>query len=313
MRYSANKIQRLLIVLGCCLLALLYAGSAQAQATRTWVSGVGDDANPCSRTAPCKTFAGAISKTAAGGEIDCLDSGGFGALTITKAITINCEGVIGGVLVAGTNGLVVAAGATDQVTLRGLDIDGLGPPAGGNAGINGIRFISGQALLVDKCIIYGFTTNGIDIALGSGSGSVTVKDTVINTIAQDGIRVGGPGMAVLTADHVTISRVNGNGIEVAAPGIGTVSNSVIFGASGGAVASAGGAVLNVDTTMLLNNSVGANASVAGATIALNNVSLYANNTAVLGAAGSNFVSAQNNKFSGNGNNGALPSASMTIH
>src|SRR5262249_18962412 len=236
-----TKIAALLTILGC-LVSLLCATPAQAQATRTWVSGVGDDANPCSRTAPCKTFAGAISKTAPGGEIDCLDPGGFGALTITKAITINCEGVIGGVLVAGTNGIVVAAGGTDQVTLRGLGFDGLG--TGANSGINGIRFFSGQALLVDKCIIYGFNTNGLHIPLGSGSGSVTVKDTVINNIGQDGIRVGGPGMAVLTADHVTISRVNGAGVEVAAPGIGTVSNSVIFGASGGAVASAGGAVLN---------------------------------------------------------------------
>jgi hypothetical protein len=65
---------------------------AQAQATRTWVSGVGDDANPCSRTAPCKTFAGAISKTAPCGEISVLDPGGFGAVTITKSITINGTG-----------------------------------------------------------------------------------------------------------------------------------------------------------------------------------------------------------------------------
>ena len=87
----------------------LGAGAAQAQASRTWVSGVGDDANPCSRTAPRKTFAGAISKTAAGGEIDCLDSAGYGALTITKGITVNCLGVIGSVLVSGTNGIVVQA------------------------------------------------------------------------------------------------------------------------------------------------------------------------------------------------------------
>src|SRR5271169_2899252 len=99
---------------------------ANAQATRTWVSGVGDDANPCSRTAPCKTFAGAISKTAPSGEIDCLDPGGFGALTITKAISIICDGVIGGVLVAGTNGITVRAGVSDDVFLSGLDFDGLG-------------------------------------------------------------------------------------------------------------------------------------------------------------------------------------------
>src|SRR5229473_6183877 len=100
--------------------------AAYGQASRTWVSGVGDDANPCSRTAPCKTFAGAISKTAAGGEIDVLDPGGFGAVTITKPITISSEGFEAGVLVSGTNGIIINAGASDTVVLRGLDIEGLG-------------------------------------------------------------------------------------------------------------------------------------------------------------------------------------------
>src|ERR1700685_513484 len=87
----------------------LFALPANAQATRTWVSGVGDDANPCSRTAPCKTFAGAISKTSNCGEIDALDPGGFGALTITKSITIDGGGgQVASVLVVGTNGFVVA-------------------------------------------------------------------------------------------------------------------------------------------------------------------------------------------------------------
>src|ERR1700684_2024203 len=95
---------------GIALLFVISAGSAQAQATRTWVSGVGDDANPCSRTAPCKTFAGAISKTATAGEINVLDPGGFGAVTITKAITIRSDHIEAGVLVAGTNGIVVSAG-----------------------------------------------------------------------------------------------------------------------------------------------------------------------------------------------------------
>src|ERR1700690_1290088 len=81
-------------IFGALLAIMLYAAPANAQATRTWVSGVGDDANPCSRTAPCKTFAGAISKTLAAGEIDCLDPGGFGALTITKSLTIEADGLI---------------------------------------------------------------------------------------------------------------------------------------------------------------------------------------------------------------------------
>src|SRR5947199_6452058 len=119
--------------------AVSFVAPASAQASRTWVSGVGDDANPCSRTAPCKTFAGAISKTAASGEINCLDPGGFGAVTITKSITITCYYTEGGVLVSGTNAIVVNAAATDKVVLRGLDINGLGP--GVNAGLNGVRVL----------------------------------------------------------------------------------------------------------------------------------------------------------------------------
>src|SRR5438477_10891174 len=105
------------------LVALAVPASASAQATRTWVSGVGDDANPCSRTAPCKTFAGAISKTAARGEISVLDPGGFGGVTITKSITLNGDGNLAGVLVSGTNGIIVAAGAGDTVILRSLSIN----------------------------------------------------------------------------------------------------------------------------------------------------------------------------------------------
>src|SRR3977135_353533 len=100
-----------LILFGLLLGFSLPTTSAQAQATRTWVSGVGDDVNPCSRTAPCKTFAGAISQPAAGGEINCLDSGGFGTVPIGKSLTIQCIGVIGGVLASSVNGIVVAAGA----------------------------------------------------------------------------------------------------------------------------------------------------------------------------------------------------------
>src|SRR5216684_307952 len=107
-------------------LVLLGTTFGYAQASRTWVSGVGDDANPCSRTTPCKTWAGAISKTAPGGEIDALDPGGFGAVTITKAITLDGGGgQVASVLVAGTNGIVVQAAANDVVTIRNLRLDGL--------------------------------------------------------------------------------------------------------------------------------------------------------------------------------------------
>ena len=129
--------------------------AAQAQAIRTWVSGVIDDANPCSRTAHCKTCAGAISKTAAGGEISVLDPGGFGAVTITKAITLNGDGTLAAILAAGTNGVVVNAGANDTVVLRNLSINGAG------TGTNGIRYLTAKVLVVEEITLSGFTQNNI--------------------------------------------------------------------------------------------------------------------------------------------------------
>src|SRR3954471_13516004 len=140
----------ILATLGSALSLLLFAAPARAQATRTWVSGVGDDVNPCSRTAPCKTFAGAISKTAAGGEINCLDPGGFGAVTINKTMLIDCHYTEGGLL-AGGNGIVVNTGlTTDVVVLRGLDIFGVNPPT------HGVRIIAAGAVIIEDCVIRRF-------------------------------------------------------------------------------------------------------------------------------------------------------------
>src|SRR3954471_12042303 len=136
------------------LVALALPASAMGQATRTWVSGVGDDVNPCSRTAPCKTFAGAISKTANGGEINCIDPGGFGGLTINKSLTIKCHYTEGGALVAGTNAFVVNATATDKVTLRGLDINGTG--VGAPISLSGVKVLSAKAVHLVDDEIYQF-------------------------------------------------------------------------------------------------------------------------------------------------------------
>ena len=146
----------LMVIIPAAIIAILFAVPANAQATRTWVSGVGDDANPCSRTAPCKTFAGAISKTAASGEINVLDPGGFGALTITKSIQIRSE-FEAGVLVSGTNGIVVTVGATDKVLLEGLDFEGLG------TGLDGIKMIGTGKLFIRKCTIRNFTITGVNV------------------------------------------------------------------------------------------------------------------------------------------------------
>src|SRR5689334_10160880 len=155
-----NKTNLLLPIFGLLALVFLPSTSAQAQATRTWVSGVGDDANPCSRTAPCKTFPGAISKTLAGGEIDCLDPGGFGAITITKAITIDCGPFAGGILASAVNGVIINAGVNDKVVLRNLVING----AGTTLGLNGIRWLAGLELEVDRVVIQNFSGLGIDVS-----------------------------------------------------------------------------------------------------------------------------------------------------
>jgi hypothetical protein len=157
-------------VLAIASVAAFCAAPAQAQATRTWVSGVGDDANPCSRTAPCKTFAGAYPRTAAGGEINVLDPGGFGAVTISHSISIISE-VEAGVLVSGTNGIIVNIGPTDKVLLQGLDIEGLG------TGVNGIQITGGGSTTIRKCSIRNFPGNGINL-VGTSARAV-IEDTVL--------------------------------------------------------------------------------------------------------------------------------------
>lgn len=286
-------------------LLLLAAASASAQATRTWVSGVGDDANPCSRTAPCKTFAGAISKTAAGGEINVLDPGGFGAVTITKSITISSEGFEAGVLVSGTNGIIINAAATDFVVLRGLDIEGLG------TGLNGIRFLAGGSLQVENCVINRFTNFGIDFE-PSGAAQLTVVNTVIrnNTGALAGgilLRPGAAGSATATLDHVVATR-NRIGVRVEDRAKATVRDSAVtdntnFGFhafSGGAAAE-----INVVSSTSSNNGIaGVRSEGAASIIRLTDTTVSDNSTGLASAGGGQIVSFGNNRNAGNTTPGA---------
>src|SRR5919106_2937694 len=172
---------------------LALATVAQAQATRTWVSGVGDDVNPCSRTAPCKTFAGAISKTAKDGEISVLDPGGYGAVTITKSIYINGThgagyGSILNVLVNGvTINITDAADVRKAVRLRALDINGA------SQGINGVNILAASKVLVEDSVIDGTTGDGTNSGVGirvntTASCNLFVSDTMIHKNVT-GIRV----------------------------------------------------------------------------------------------------------------------------
>src|SRR6266850_4912968 len=195
------------------LAAILFLGSvavAQAQATRTWVSGVGDDANPCSRTAPCKTFAGAISKTAAGGEIDALDSGGFGAVTITKSITIDGDSNLAGILAAGTNGVIINAGATDIIQLRNLSINGA------ITGLTGIRILAGLQVFIEDCVVFNFRSGaglGIQDIRTTPSARLYVLGTLVKYNSADGLSIGSTTAGANNTVTATVdnSRFLGNG------------------------------------------------------------------------------------------------------
>jgi hypothetical protein len=185
------------------------AAPAMAQATRTWVSGVGDDVNPCSRTAPCKTFAGAISKTATGGEINALDPGGFGGVTITKSITIRADNVEAGILVGSTSGIIINAPATAKVVLDGLDFEGLG----NGVSIHGINILSARDVLVRNSTIRGFdspTSAGI-LVNGIAQISLTVENCTFfnNTLGISVISSGGLGSARVFGSRIVASSAAG--------------------------------------------------------------------------------------------------------
>jgi hypothetical protein len=279
--------------------ALTLASPASAQATRTWISGVGDDVNPCSRTAPCKTFAGAIAKTAAGGEIDALDPGGFGAVTVTKAITLADEGVgTAGILVAGTNGIVVNC-ATDPncvVVIRGLIIDG--GPVGVNS-LNGIRFVAGRSLIVQNCAIRNFTggaPNGYGIFFAPNSAaSLYVNNTVLNTNGPIGGTGGGifvqpqvGSFAVTASITNTQSSNNGFGVRTDSTQLsgGSISTAISdselngnAGAGAAAITTAASGIPNVITiarTTIAHNGVGMNANGSVASVHIGNSMMFDN-------------------------------------
>ena len=310
---NANRRGIRLSLASLALFVLLYCSSfAQAQATRTWVSGVGDDANPCSRTAPCKTFAGAISKTAPGGEIDVLDPGGFGALTITKSISLEAEGVIAGVLVAGTNGIVVAAGPNDVVTIRGLTIEGLAGNGSNlaNAGLTGIRFQSGAALHVENCTINGFKNEGIDFFPNAGTTSALfVKDTKTRNNYGGGIWIqpAAGATAKVSIDGVRLEH-NLFGLKAEQGSTVVVRNSVSAGnsANGFVATTSGGAVnFTIESSVASENGINGIASVnTGAAIRLSNVTVMDNlGTGLLLQGGGTILSFMNNRIRGNGTDG----------
>jgi len=296
-----------------------FAAPASAQATRTWISGVGDDANPCSRTAPCKTFQGAISKTAAGGEINCIDPGGFGAVTITKSIALICDNVLNGVLVSGTNGIIVN-GTDISVLLSGFDLQGLG------TGLNGVRFLNGASLHVRNSSIRGFRGGGaygINFAPGNASGATLVVDnvTILDNGAASGVTGGilvQPGTGVPTTVLISNSRITDNNrggirLDAANPTSSikaTISGSEITDNQVGVYArsAAGGGTVNValvDSVVNGNTSTGVLSEDAQATINASGNTISHNGNGIRALTGGNLVSFGDNVVVSNNNNGTF--------
>jgi hypothetical protein len=283
-------------------LAILAVGTTMmyGQATRTWVSGVGDDANPCSRTAPCKTFAGAISKTAPGGEIDALDPGGFGALTITKSITLDGGGgQVASILVAGTNGIVVAAQPTDVVIIRNLRFDGLLGAGNTNAGLSGIRWIGGRVLGIENVTVTGFNNNGIDIANSVANAVAWIQNTTVENCNGHGVSVVSTATTQVHIDGSHFEFVN-FGVLAGSNSKVTVTNSVSTGNGQGFAAepASGTAELDIQNSSATNNNNNGVIAATNGTVRLTGNSIFGNAGSGTSASGGTIFTYQNNAIVG---------------
>jgi serine protease len=279
-----------------------------------WVSAQGNDANVCNSATPCRTFAGALSRIASGGEIDVLDSGDFGPVTINKSVTLVSAGALGGIQTAAGSAITVNAGPNDKIVLRGLTLDGLG------TGSNGVTFTAGGALYVESCMVNGFSQYGIDFAPANGSGKLFVNGTVLR---NNGGGVTGGGLHLISsAAPGFVATVEGlrsesNVFGLKAEGLGTVTIRNSLAAGNGysgfsATNSAGSTMLR----MLIEESVSTHNGTSGilsnglATVTLSNVAVTDNQTGLNPTSGGLILSFGNNKVQGNTTDGA-PNQTVT--
>jgi Right handed beta helix region len=314
---SARKLSLASVLLSCALF-VLFANTAHAQ-TRTWVSGVGNDANPCSRTAPCKTFAGALSKTAAKGEINVLDPGGFGGVTITKSISIIADPFMGGVLVSGTNAIIINAASTDVVTLRGLTIEGVG------TGLDGVRILAAKEVHIESSTIMGFVNRGVIVNNSSGNVNLHIRNTIIKNNVGASLPGGNSGAVLLrptgtgTASAlIENSHLDQNtfGLRVEANARATMTDSTAndnstFGVH--AFSSTTAASIVLERVVASNNTTGVQAEgSANASVRLSNTLITSNSTGLSSVLGGQLISFVNNSVAGNGTNGAPTSTTPQI-
>jgi hypothetical protein len=298
-RLQMNKFRFTINALAVLVFTLAFASLAQAQASRTWVSGVGDDVNPCSRTAPCKTWAGAISKTAAGGEIDALDPGGFGAVTINKAMTLDGGGgQVASTLAAGTNGININGGASDIITLNNLRLMGVKQTA--TPGLDAIKINSGAGVHVMNCIIENWASNGIE-DVRAALGFLEVNNTSITNCGLNGISVA-PGAGINV--HIANSRLQNCGSSGFSAGnavVAVVFNSVVsqnVAAGIFANGAAGNTSVSVDHCVVSSNVTGFTANSATSTILVSNTTAVGNITLAVTAGGGHVTSYGNNQTGG---------------
>jgi hypothetical protein len=306
-----------LTLLATSLACLLQAAPVHAQASRTWVSGVGDDANPCSRTAPCKTFAGAISKTALNGEINCLDPGGFGAVTITKSITIDCHEVLASILNAGTNGINIpfdsfaAADVRKTVRLRNINFNGV------NTGLTGIRITGGAVVaagvvVIEDCLIdgnFGGSANGVSDER-TGGGELYISNTTVRNNGTNGIVIF-PGLGAVAGARIDAVFDNVRtqhtrvGVTVINNARVTINRSVLAGNSVAGILALGTLApteVNVSNSVISSNVTGVQNAGGTVTFRLANNDITLNGTAISGAT----QSFTNNRIEGNGTLGTAP-------
>jgi hypothetical protein len=290
----------------------MFASTAYGQATRTWVSGTGDDAFPCSRTAPCKTFAGAISKTAAGGEINCLDPGGYGSVTITKSLTIDCSGTFGSILSALSPQGVLVNGAGIEVKLRGLSIDGAG------TGTDGIRILQAASVSIENVTFHGFTRDGIEFTPSSSSHlavtHVTVYNARIGLLAQSNSLI---SAAIDNSNFVnnTVGVVASDNSRVTCTACNASANMIGFQSQTAGIATVSELSLencisahNRSTGTAAGLSVGGGGGSGTSKLRISNVGVYDNSVGFSIFTGGIINTFSNNKIDGN----AVPSTGGSL-
>ena len=300
------------VLLASAVTAILSAVPANAQATRTWVSRNGSDSDPCSRTLPCKTFTGALSKTSINGEISCADSGGYGPVTINKSVTIDCTGTYASILaggVTGTTGVTVniAPSVNDphrSVRLRGISINGTGPVgmAGTRTGIDGVRVVQATSVFVEDAVIGEFTQQGVEVA-ASASVNLTLDNVLIRNANGAGVLLAtSGGQVVASLNNV---RIDGTPVGLSASGLARANlrNVMLAHNTTGLRTVNADNIVNVDNMKVSFSATGVLGS-AGSTIRIANSTITQNVTG-LNASGGSIVSMADNSLTGNTTDGTF--------